>query len=417
MKAYEPGARPILLSTAALLLVASSLAGCAPEVPERTRRTQATPAANDGPRRDPAGKRILLVHSYHPEYPWVAAITAGVQHELAGSGTHLEIFYMDTKLRTSEAWKQEAGRLARQRLAAFNPDVVITADDNAQQYFAQELAGDNLGDNLGRSPSDYPSGSPGDNLGIVFCGVNADPSLYGFPAPNATGIIERPHFIQTLGLARRLGPIQRIAMLSCDDETSRGAFSAMKQTDLDVEVVEWLLTNSFPQWQDAVLRWNGTVDAIGIYMYHTLHDTTTGVSMDPGQVVSWTSQVATVPTLGFFDFAIENGLLIGQVESGFEHGQRAAHYALEILRGRSPGSLPVRRADVGILMVNKTTARRLGITLPADLLAEGEPVGQRLAQGEPAGQRLAEREPSAQRLPEGEPVGQRLAEGQRHGEE
>ena len=397
MTVYEPCARPILLCMAALLLVASLLAGCAPEVPKRTGPARAAPAADNGPSLDPAGKRILLVHSYHPEYPWVAAITAGVQHELAGTGAELDVFYMDTKVRTSEAWKQEAGRLAQQRLAASRPDVVITADDNAQQYFAQELAGD--------------------SLAIVFCGVNADPSLYGFPAPHVTGIIERPHFIQTLGLARRLGSIRRIAMLSCDDETSRGAFSAMKQADLDVEVTEWLLTNSFPQWQDAILRWNGAVDAIGIYMYHTLHDTTTGVSMDPGQVVSWTSQAATVPTLGFFDFAIENGLLIGQVESGFEHGQRAAHYALEILRGRSPGSLPVRRADAGVLMVNKTTARRLGIALPADLLAEIEPAGQRLAEREPSAHRLAEREPSAQRLAEIEPAHRRLAEGQRQREE
>ena len=48
-------------------------------------------------------KKILLLHSYHKEYPWVAAITAGVHKALAGQDIILNTFYMDTKRNPSDA--------------------------------------------------------------------------------------------------------------------------------------------------------------------------------------------------------------------------------------------------------------------------------------------------------------------------
>ena len=78
------------------------------------------------------GKKILLIHSYHAEYPWVAAITDGVRKALAGENITLDIFYMDTKRHPADAWKIKAGEQAQKVIAEWKPDAVIAADDDAQ---------------------------------------------------------------------------------------------------------------------------------------------------------------------------------------------------------------------------------------------------------------------------------------------
>ena len=48
----------------------------------------------------------------------------------------MDIFYMDAKRHTDEAWKIDAGRRARTRVEEYHPDIILAADDDAQQYFA-----------------------------------------------------------------------------------------------------------------------------------------------------------------------------------------------------------------------------------------------------------------------------------------
>ena len=299
---------------------------------------------------DLKGETILLVHSYHREYPWVASISDGVRSTIEGTELKLEIFYMDTKRKTDTAWKVRAGELAVRKVEELNPVIVITADDNAQQYFGTK----------------YINSS----LPIVFCGVNADPSKYGYPCSNITGIIERPHLDRCLAFIQQIRPMRKIAIISCDDETSIGAIGFMKEEFYDVDIAEYSLVSYFDDWKKEVLRLNGTVDAIGIYMYHTIKRRGHIESLDPKIVMDWTRKNAIIPTIGFFEFGVQDGLLLGVVESGLEHGEKAAKYALEILNGTPIESLPVRKANVGIKMINRETADYLKIQLTDSITSD-----------------------------------------------
>ena len=222
-----------------------------------------------------------------------------------------------------------------------HPDIILASDDDAQEYFA----------------ASYLNTA----MPVVFTGVDADPSKYGFPAANVTGVIERPHFKESLALAQRLRPIKRIAVLSCHDSTSILALGFMKQEQLDVEVAEWLMVDDFDGWKKAVERFNRSVDAIVIRSYQAVKKPGSSENMAPRDVAAWTSEHATIPTIAFHDFEIEDGLLVGVVKSGQEYGRIPAEYALRILTGTPPSSLPVIKPSQGIKMINRTTARRLGI--------------------------------------------------------
>ena len=66
-------------------------------------------------------------------------------------------------------------------------------------------------------------------------------------------------------------------------------------------------------------------------------------------------------TVGVVDFAIEDGVLCGVVESGEEHGFEAAQISKRILEGKKAGDFPIKTAKKGSVMLNMKTAEKLGI--------------------------------------------------------
>jgi putative ABC transport system substrate-binding protein len=71
---------------------------------------------------------------------------------------------------------------------------------------------------------------------------------------------------------------------------------------------------------------------------------------------------------------VDAGGLIAYGTSLREAARQMAQYADDIFRGASPGDLPIKAALAHELVVNLQTARRLGITVPAEMLAKANQV-------------------------------------------
>lgn len=81
-----------------------------------------------------------------------------------------------------------------------------------------------------------------------------------------------------------------------------------------------------------------------------------------------------LPTIaGQSGFASAGGL-IAYGPSITDNWRRAAAYVDRILRGTKPGDLPVERSTRFELIVNRKTARALGLSLPASILARADEV-------------------------------------------
>ncbi|MCW4043668.1 MAG: hypothetical protein NWE90_08100 [Candidatus Bathyarchaeota archaeon] len=298
------------------------------------------------------GKKILLIFSYHPEYPWVVEENKGIEDTLKDKKLVIEKFYMDTKRRTSPEWMEKVAEDAVKKITEFSPDLVIVLDDNACELVAKKYAGK--------------------NLPFVFCGMNGNPEDYGFPADNVTGVIERHHIKENIELLKRLVPtVEKAAIITDNNPTSTAFINRVKETALSVEILEFA-TNDFNAWKAKVRELQPQVDAIGLFTYHTIKESGREESLPPEEVLEWTLENSKLPEFAFFDFSLKGGALCGVTLSGYEQGKTAAEIAIKILEGTKPGDIPIESPEKGNLMVNKNRAEELDIEISEDILKDAE---------------------------------------------
>lgn len=301
--------------------------------------------------------RVFVVQSYNAEYEWTQHINEGIRDGLRGLKVSFDYFYLDAKRKTDPENLRQAATAVLEQIEARAPQLVITVDDAAQLYLAAPLL-------KGRA-------SPQ----VIFCGVNAPPSRYGFPAANISGVRERWHFREGFALMKKISPSARSVAVLVDDSESGGyVLDELRQElrqggpfALKLAGAEHI--RSFQEWQRKVLAYQGKADILALGLYHSLVDEGTGSVVPPETVSAWNNAHNKRPSLGFTDFALSHGHLAGVLESGHEQGFLAGSMARQVLeKGVRAGSLPVRINQKGIVMLNLKTAERLGLAIPFELI-------------------------------------------------
>ena len=110
--------------------------------------------------------KVLVVMSYDETYPFEAEMREGIEAALADL-CEMTYCYMNTK-KHFEGGPQKA-KEAYALYQELQPDGVIAADDDAQAMFVVPYLKDQV-----KTP-------------VMFCGVNAQPEKYGYPASNVSG--------------------------------------------------------------------------------------------------------------------------------------------------------------------------------------------------------------------------------------
>lgn len=289
-------------------------------------------------------KKVLYIASYHPDKDeWTAGIKAGIDSVLnARSDIVLRAHNMDTRLTKSEEEKTKAALLAKQEIESWQPDVVITSDDNAAKYLIQPYYQD----------TDLP---------FVFCGLNWDASVYGLPYTNTTGMIEVQLIKEIIDHLSPYAKGKRIGTLRGDTQTN---VKEQKHFEAHLGVsMESRYVNNLTEWKTQFQQLQQEVDMLVLGSIRALD--THEESLD--EIAKFAVENTKVPTAAYDEF-MQHLALVTLSTLPEEQGQWAARQALRILDGTPPSSIPLEQNRRAKRFLNMKIARSLGIRFPVDLL-------------------------------------------------
>ena len=188
-----------------------------------------------------------------------------------------------------------------------------------------------------------------------------------------TGLDELPPGVtrKRLQLLKRAAPsVSRVALLSTTPgrgghETQLAdAERAARDLDFSVKVYRASSITEITAALDALRsdRMNGLLNFQG------------GLSLANRQVIVDFAAAHRVPAVYQSHFFVESGGLMAWAPDQRDQYRLGARYADQILKGKKPGDIPVRYPEPYQLHLNKRAAAAIGLTLPADLLAEADNV-------------------------------------------
>lgn len=282
------------------------------------------------------GRKVLYIASYHEGFAWSDGILRGINQVMAKSGARMKTFHMDTKRNRTKEHIQNAVDEARHIIGDFQPDVVITSDDNAAKYLI----------------APYFKSS---ELPFVFCGVNWDSSIYGLPTKNVTGMEEVELIESLIEQLRKYAKGDRVGMLSTKTLSGRKNVE-YHQRLFGIQYEKVYHVDSFEDWKQAYLDLQGEVDLMVTETHTAIKD------WDHDEFVRFARENIKIPT-GATSADRADYSLLSYARIPEEQGIWAANTALRILDGKPPAEIPVSRNKQSKLYLNVKLAERLGLTI------------------------------------------------------
>ncbi|MFC1621382.1 ABC transporter substrate-binding protein [Candidatus Omnitrophota bacterium] len=291
-----------------------------------------------------AKKKVLFVDSYHKGYEWNDGIEKGIVNTLKDAPVELKIYRMDTKRNSDERFKKQAALEAKALIEEFKPDVVIASDDNASKYLIEPYYKDK-------------------DLPFVFCGLNWDASIYGFPCKNVTGMVEVDLIDQSMGILQEYTRGKRVAYFARRDLSEQKNGQWLKKLFFPNLVERYV--SSYEEWKQAFLETQEKVDIMIIGNYVGIAD------WQEEEAIKFMQENTKIPTTAT-GVTVVNMSLMTLLKVPEEQGEWSAETALKILDGVAPSDIPVVKNKRGKLYLNMKIAEKLHIIFKPALMRNAE---------------------------------------------
>lgn len=219
-----------------------------------------------------------------------------------------------------------------------------------------------------QSPAAHAARRATASVPIVIAGAALDPVAAGLaqsltrPGGNVTGIVGLGANLaaKTLELVRELrSPTRRIGVLAnAADPFTPALLEMLQQAARALEIeLRTARVHAAEEYAVAFAGWSAArVDAVFV---------------QPSLVLDKAIEFAAMHRLPSFSFVrafASNGGLLSYSVDGRETAQRTASYVDRILKGADPGQLPIEQPTSFELVLNRRTAKALGMTIPQSLL-------------------------------------------------
>lgn len=286
-------------------------------------------------------QKCLYVSSYHKGYAWSDGVERGLRSVLE-SQCELRQFDMDTKRNKDEAYKKKVALEVKALIESWQPDVVITSDDNAAKYLIKPYYRDH-------------------RIPFVFSGVNWTVDAYGFPYSNVTGIVEVAPVSAVFDRVNLIqGRAKTAFYLGADTLTERKNLARFQKAAekkgvklhyrLVPSVADWIRAYDDAQAFDFVIMGSNS----GINDWND--------DEAKSAVLSLTRRISLTNHKWMMPFT-----LLGLTKVPEEHGEWAGTTAAYILKGAQPSEIAIVSNRKWDIWLNEDILSEAGFTLPKRL--------------------------------------------------
>lgn len=293
-------------------------------------------------------RKLLYVNSYHQGYSWSDGIESGLLKALSitvrddgsfdttNSDVEIKMIHMDTKRNPEETFKKLAALKAKKVIDEWQPDIVVTSDDNAAKYLI----------------APYYKNS---ELPFVFCGVNYSADQYGFPTDNITGMVEISPTLLVLKSLKPYAQGERVGYLGTNVLTGRKDVEWLLAQP-GINLVSTRLVDTFEEWKTTYLKLQESVDMLlminPVSVKGWNHEEAVKFVLAETKIPSGTTLLQTIPYV-----------LLGHVKSAEEQGWWSGKTALKILKGIPPSQIPMAKNRSSSHYLNMVLAKKLKIQI------------------------------------------------------
>jgi ABC-type uncharacterized transport system substrate-binding protein len=296
--------------------------------------------------------RVLILHSYAPDYSWVRDIDSGINSVLGKKSYVVKNHYLDTRQHPDIDYMLKAGLTARNMIKKWQPDVIIAVDDNAQMLVGKYFVND-------------PATS------IVFASVQGVLEEYGYDtATNVTGIFQRIQLEAIKDALLQILPEGHRRIVHLSDASQTAIFSGgdiNAYTWAPLELVSSTKCKTFEDWKVAIENSKGTGDILLIADYHSLKRSAADKSIVPSQeVIEWTEGNASIPGMSGWGSYVEDGGMIAVVASPFEQGEVSANMAVDIIEnGKKPREIIFQDNQMYVVHLRESRVKAHKVQMPS----------------------------------------------------
>jgi len=298
-------------------------------------------------------KNILILNSYHQGMTWVQNITKGVTDtfEIKKNNYIVHIENMDTKRHAGKEYFESLASLYQHKYSNIKFDLILSSDNNALDFLKK-----------------YRNKIFGD-IPVAFSGINNFSSSILEGHKNYTGVIEKISVIKNIDLIIKLHPkVKNIYIINDYLKSGRAFEQTIKAKvallDYDVNII-YNKKQSLEELKEKIKSFKkDTVILMGNYFadknkkYLTFEKT--------GEYLL---DISPVPVYCLLQFHISNGVIGGDVISGYYQGAMMAKLGKNILNGVSPKNINIVKDGSNQYIFNQKALDKFNISndlLPQD---------------------------------------------------
>jgi two-component system, cell cycle sensor histidine kinase and response regulator CckA len=299
---------------------------------------------------------LLLISSYHPNFPTFYQQIDGIQHILPAHGYDLNVEFLDSKRFPEKSNETAFKKHLKQKLEKLPKyDLVFTSDDNALHFITE-------------NKPELFAGIP-----VIFLGVNdIEYAISQNQNPEITGVVEATSMGNTIHLARQLLPKLK-TLHAISDNTTSGSADLTTFLETQSEFPDLQLGNlnlSTLSWKELGEQIQSLPNDDGLLLLSAYHD-----NQQSKKTFAESLQLildhSKVPVFHLWEHGLNEGIMGGVVVNHFEQGKTAARIAQQILAGQAISTISVETDSPNKEVLDHNVLRKYKIS-PAHIPPSAE---------------------------------------------